>query len=288
MAKWYDFRIFVPKFDTDYNIRFIVNVNNTEMKRVLRLNTALLSALGRVLAMTNAELMEATGISNATWYRIMAHPKEITVQQLISIANGLCVPVRRFFSYDGIDMVGSKDDYVANPYKPCYYDGDAMLHLINTSSVATWMDVAKVLGMTRTNLRHSLLLDTRLPVARFLSTCEFLDIDPFLVIVDTNPLYENNQEESNNDMLAAPEYAAMLQDIAAMLREQAVFRAEIRRDIARLEKKIDMIIDAYFEELTYPDEAKHIAELPKQIVKEIQTCANKKLANNNNTKKRII
>ncbi|MBO4801982.1 MAG: hypothetical protein J5545_08995 [Bacteroidaceae bacterium] len=251
------------------------------MKRVLRLNITLLSGLGRVLGMTNADLMEATGISNATWYRIMGHPDEITVQQLISIANGLCVPVRRFFSYDGIDMVGSKDDYVANPYQSCYYDGDAMLNLINTSSVATWMDVASVLGMTRTNLRHSLLLDTRLPVTRFLSTCEYLGIDPFLVIVDTNPLYPNNQEKSNNDMLVTPEYAAIQHDINTIQHEMANFNAEltnVRRDIADLGKKIDALLGTH-KKRSSPERIKRAAQLAAASAKENQRLLDKKIVN---------
>ena len=249
------------------------------MKRVFRLNTALLSALGRVLGMTNADLMEATGIRSATWYRIMGHPDEITVQQLISIANGLCVPVRRFFSYDGIDMVGSKDAYVANSYKPCSYDGDAMLNLINTSSVATWMDVAKVLGMTRTNLRHSLLLNTRLPVARFLSTCEYLGIDPFLVIVDSNPLYPNHQEESNSDMFAVPEYAAIQHDINTIQHEMANFNAEltnVRHDIAALGKKIDALFGTHKERFS-PKKVKRAAKLAAKVAKENQRLLEKKI-----------
>ena len=248
------------------------------MKRVFRLNTALLSALGRVLCMTHADLMEATGIRNATWYRIMRHPDEITVQQLISIANGLCVPVRRFFSYDGIDMVGCKDDYVANPFQPCYYDGNAMLHLINTSSVATWMDVASVLGMTRTNLRHSLLLDTRLPVARFLSTCEYLDIDPFLVIVDSNPLYPNNQEESNNDMEELPEYTAIQHDIKTIQHEMANFNAElnnVRRDIAALGKMIEALLGTH-KKRSSPERIKRAAQLAAVSAKENQRRLEKK------------
>ena len=251
------------------------------MKRVIRLNTALLSALGRVLGMTNADLMEATGIRSATWYRIMGHPDEITVQQLISIANGLCVPVRRFFSFGDTDMVGSKDDYVANSYKPCSYDGDAMLNLINTSSVATWMDVAKVLGMTRTNLRHSLLLDTRLPVARFLATCEYLGVDPFLVIVDPNPLYDNNQEESNNDILITPEYAVIQHDINTIHHEMANFKAELtnlRCDIAILGKKIDALLGTHKERFS-SERAKRAAKLAAKAAKECQSLLDKKIVN---------
>ena len=80
-------------------------MNEPVIKRVLRLNTTLFPSLGKVLGMSNKELMEATGIRNATWYRIMGHPDEITVQQLVSIANKLLIPVKRFFLYDDANMV---------------------------------------------------------------------------------------------------------------------------------------------------------------------------------------
>ena len=60
----------------------------------------------------------------------------------------------------------------------------------------------------------------------------------------------------------------------------------VRRDIAGLSKKIDMFIDAHYEELTDPDEAKHTPVLTRQIVKEIQARANKELEMTNNTKKK--
>ena len=85
-----------------------MNINNTRTKRVVRLNTTLFSTLGRVLGMSNTELIKATGISNATWYRVMGHPDEITVQQLIAIANGLHIPVRRFFLYEVVRMTTLK------------------------------------------------------------------------------------------------------------------------------------------------------------------------------------
>lgn len=264
-----------------------VKMNNPVVKRVIRLNINLFPALGRVLGMSNTELMEATGIKNATWYRIMGHPDEITVQQLISIANRLCIPVRRFFLYDETNMVGIKDDYIENPYKPCHYDTKNLIHLIDTRAVATWQDVADTLGITRSNLRNSLLLATRLPLGRFLRACEYFGIDPFCVIIDPNPL-RVDQRERMNLLATKQEYATIQHDISIIQRELAVFRAEImnvRRDIARLDKKIDMFIDAHYEEITDPDEAVHTPVLTRQIVKEIQGRADKELEMTNNTKK---
>ena len=256
-------------------------MNNPVVKRVIRLNINLFTALGRVLGMSNTELMEATGIKNATWYRIMGHPDEITVQQLITIANRLCIPVRRFFLFDETNMVGSKDDYIENPYKPCHYDTKNLIHLIDTRAVATWQDVADTLGITRSNLRNSLVLATRLPLVRFLTACEYFGIDPFCVIIDPNPL-RVDQRERMNLLATKQEYAAIQQNISIIQRELAVFRAEImnvRRDITVLSKKIDMFIDAHYEELTDPDEAKQTAELTKQVVREIQGRADKELEN---------
>ena len=250
-------------------------MNNPVVKRVLRLNTNLFPALGRVLGITNTELMEATGIRNATWYRIMGHPDEITIQQLISIANGLCIPVRRFFLYDDANMVGSKEDYIENPYKPCHYHTKNLLHLIDTRALTTWQDVADTLGITRSNLRNSLVLATRLPLDRFLTSCEFFGIDPFCVIIDPNPLQINKRGRSDA-METSQEYATIQHDISAIQREMAIFRAEImnvRRDIADLSKKIDMFIDEYCEKPSSPKMPKRTAAMArKNSERESKSC----------------
>jgi len=248
-----------------------MNINNTRKKRVVRLNTTLFSTLGRVLGMSNTELMKATGISNATWYRVMGHPDEITVQQLISIANGLHIPVRRFFLYDDTDMVGGKDDYIENPYRSCFYNTKNLMQFIDTRGVATWEEVANELGMSRSNLRKSLLSVTRLPLTRFLAACEIFGIDPFCAIIDPNPLRVNPMELKQT-MMSESQYESILANFAITQREMAVFRAEVlnvRRDIVRLGKKIDMIIDAHYEDIAAVDDEEPTAELTKQVVKEI-------------------
>lgn len=248
-----------------------MNINNTRTKRVIRLNTTLFSTLGRVLGMSNTELIKATGISNATWYRVMGHPDEITVQQLIAIANGLHIPVRRFFLYNDTDMVGGKDDYIENPYRPCLYNTKNLIQFIDIRGVATWEEVANELGMSRSNLRKSLLSVTRLPLTRFLAACEIFGIDPFCAIIDPNPLRVNPIERKHT-LVSESQYESILANFAITQRELAVFRAEVlnvRRDIVRLEKKIDMIIDAHYEEIAAVDDDNPTAELTKQVVKEI-------------------
>ena len=256
------------------------------MKHALRLNTSLITSLGHVLGKTNAELMEATGISNATWYRIMGHPDEITVQQLISIANGLCIPVFRFFSIDGLNVIGNKEDYIENPYKPCYYDAEALQALINKRSAATWQDVANSLGITRTNLRNSLLSYTRLPVARFLAACDAFDIEPFFVIVDQNPQYiDRGGEKVATTALGytnLSEFDTTRTDFDSVRRELAELKDELeraRRDIADLGKKLDLMLGTHEQ---YPT-AKRTKRTVSKIVQNAELKhqqANKLIVNN--------
>lgn len=254
---------------------------NAMVKHTIRLNIPLIISLGRVLGMTNAELMNATGIMNATWYRIISHPEQVTVQQLISIANGLSIPVRRLFLYDDTDMVYNKDYYIENPYKQCYYDTNKLQYLIDTQTVSTWQDVAETLGLSRSILRNSLLLNTRLPLNRFLKACDVFGIDPFCVIIDPNPLHIKQQKQT--DVISTKEeYAEIKQDISIMKSEMAILRAEvmnIRRVITRLDKKIDIFIDDHYEELHDYDDQTPQATLARQTVKEIQTHKDEKITN---------
>lgn len=255
---------------------------DTDMKHTLQLNTTLITSLGHVLDKTNAELMEATGISNATWYRIMGHPDEITVQQLISIANGLCIPVFRLFSIDGLNVIGNKEDYIENPYKPCYYDAEALQALINTRSAAIWQDVANSLGITRTNLRNSLLSYTRLPVARFLAACDAFDIVPFLVIVDQNPQYiVRGGEKVATTALGYTniEFDTTRTDFDSIRIELAEVKGElerVRRDIAELGKKLDLIFGTH-KGRSYHKIAEQTAVQARQVAKEIQSLSDKQL-----------
>lgn len=151
----------------------------------IRLNTNLICSLGSVLYMPAADIMTATSIASTTWYSIMQRPESITIQQLLSIANGLHIPVRRFFSSEKTDTIGRRDDYVAEQYQPCHYDASVLQSIINSKSV-TWQQAAQAVGMSRDNLRKSMLAVRRTPVTRFLGVCNALGIDPFTILIDPN------------------------------------------------------------------------------------------------------
>lgn len=152
-----------------------------------KLNTHLLSSLPRVLFMTHNEVSQASGISIACWYRLIKRPDRITVQQLISLANGLHIPVSLFFSTDEADVIGVRDDYVMQlNYQNCYYDSEAVHRRIGDGTATSWREAAEAVGMHWTNVSSSLLAVSRTPVTRLLALCEAFHFDLFEFLVDPN------------------------------------------------------------------------------------------------------
>lgn len=180
-----------------------------------RLNIKLISSLGSVLRMSAAEMIDAVSIPTATWYRLMKAPADITIQQLLSIANGLHIPVRHFFSTDAVDVIGHRDDYVIEPYEPCCYNSDVLLNIISSSPEKTWKQAAEIAGMVPFRLKDSLLAFTRTPVTRFLIVCEAFCIDPFTVISDPNTQTSEKGEhtKTKNDITILREINSLRQDV---------------------------------------------------------------------------
>ena len=180
----------------------------------VRLNTKLIKTLSDVLLIPPARMMKEASIANSTWYYIMEHPDGISVQQLLAFANGLHIPVRRFFSSTRADLIGQREDYVTDPYLECRYDDATLQRMVNASPSATWQKAAKAINMSRSRLRDSLLTVTRTPVVRFLKVCEVFDIDPFTILVDPNP--EVNRKKRSNTTASDDTFRA---EIAALSRK---------------------------------------------------------------------
>lgn len=152
-----------------------------------KLNTHLLSTLPRVLRMTNDEVAAASGISIAQWYRLVKHPEKLTIQQLLDLANGLQIPVSRFFSTGKADVVGMREDYVINSdYQKCYYDSDAVSKKVGKGTATSWREAAAAVGMHWTNVAASLLAVSRTPVSRLLVLCDTFNFNLFEFLIDPN------------------------------------------------------------------------------------------------------
>lgn len=167
---------------------------------MIKLNTKLIANLGSALILPTVYITDKVGIANSTWYTIMGKPSAITIQQLLSIANGLHIPVKLFFSEGDVDIVGHRDDYVTEPYQDCYYNAEALQNIIDSHPDTTWQKAADATGVTRDNLRKSLLAVRRTPVTRFLIACDALGISPFDILIDPNPEKGTEQKHEGNDV----------------------------------------------------------------------------------------
>ena len=195
-----------------------------------RLNVKLLSTLNSVLYMQAADLRKAAGIAKSTWYDVMRKPDEITVQYLLSIANGLHIPVRRFFCAGRSSAAVKREDLVAEPYDDCYYAGDALRDMINERQDATWKRAGEIAGMNYQSIQKSLSSETRTPVVRFLAVCEAFGIDPFTILVDPNPEPGRRRKGGGRDD------RALLTEIAGL-----------REDVGRLSGTVEEITGKYRE-----------------------------------------
>lgn len=219
------------------------------MDRRYQFNVRLIATLSSVLAMPPSELISLTGIATTTWYRLKQHPDAITIQQLLAIANGLHIPVRRFFYVQGEPcVVGYRNEYEYLPYTPCYYDADALQQYVDATDSATWLQASRELGVTRDNLRRSLLGASRTPVQRFLQMCHVFGIDPFTVLIDTNPEVMPDGSRPTN-------------------KQQAHSHATMRIEIGELRKKLGHLSDTV---VRLTEDYKHLQDQHEALLREFR------------------
>ena len=208
------------------------------MKTSIRLNGKLISMLNHVLGISKAELIDRTSLSSSTYHRIAQEPDIITIQQLLSISNGLHIPLSRFFSTGRADIIGKRDNLVADPFTPCRYDAETLQELVTNSTAANWSKAAETIGVTRSNLRNSLLAVTRTPVARFLMVCDVFEIEPFKILVDPNL---TRPEESRRSS-AMPTPSKNIREEIAQLQKQV---NDLAATVEDLSVKYDKLLAAH-------------------------------------------
>ncbi|MCK8622542.1 hypothetical protein [Prevotella sp. E13-27] len=155
----------------------------------------------------------------------MEKPSIITVQQLLTIANGLHIPVRHFFSTGCDNIISHRDYYIKEPYLPCHYDANALQEIVSKRPDITWQKAADATGVTRDNLRKSLLGDSRTPITRFLAACNALDVDPFAIIVDPN--MEESKEPNSCTDLSKTSLTTLSKELLAMRKEMTRLKAQL-------------------------------------------------------------
>lgn len=212
-----------------------------------RLNTRLLNTLPSVLNMQTVDIRKASGIARSTWYDILSKQDTFTVQHLLSIANGLHIPVRRFFSTGQTDVVGRRDDYVTEPYADCYYLGESLREAINDRQDATWRRAGEIAGMTYQHVQRSLSSETRTPVVRFLAVCEAFGIDPFTILVDPNPepVPGRKRKDHRKDPRKDPALLAEIDSLRESVGRLSGTVEDVTRKYGDLLAKYDRLLSAH-------------------------------------------
>ena len=248
--------------------------------KMLILNEDLFKNLAGALRMTYKEISTQSGISITTLYRIIETPLKISVQQLIDLANGLSVPVSRFFSQDSKDAVGEREDYIKlYDFRFCFYDKNAVQKVMESDTVSSYRDIASIVGLHPNRVKESLLAEHRLPVTRLLNFCDSLKIDFFSIVVDPNSISANAKERKNLDTVS--EYATIMNHIATIQREMASFKVlleDTKRDIDELNKKLDAVTDANDVQAIAWRTRRIVSELAKESQKQ-QKQTNKLIVN---------
>lgn len=212
------------------------------MEHQLKFNTRLLTSLSDVLLMSSTVIIEKTNIKPTTWYRIMAKPDEITVQQLLAVANNLCIPVRRFFFSGKVVPIDRREDYIFADFQPCRYEPGVLQKLVETRRDITWQKAADATGMTYDNLKKSLLSIRRTPIDRVVKTCEAFGIDLFSVLIDPNKSHKRKDGRRAAEPSKEKPDDALLTEITAL-----------RENVGRLNDTVSEVTEKYEDLLTKYD-----------------------------------
>lgn len=220
------------------------------MNGIPRLNVRLIATLAKITRMTNQEISEATEIPIATWYRIAGAPENISVQQLIQLANGLKIPVRKFITFGDVELYGDREDYIRRDYKPCRYNGDALRDQMGRGTNVSMADAAKAMGIDPSHFTKYIRAEKRLLVKSLLSFCEAFNADPFSFIIDPNPVGNGARKKKSGP---SEGQAALVDELSAIRQELA----RLREDYERLKEANNVLARKLVER-----EKRHVAHRP--------------------------
>lgn len=221
------------------------------MSAMIILNTKLIANLNKVVRVTHDELSGKTGLSIATWYRIYKNPGIITVPQLLALANGLHIPVRRFFSTRDLLFVGKREDYVVEPYAPCYYDGEAAAASIGRNTNITKRAASATIGVHWVRVTDALRGTRRLTVAQLLRFCHTYKLNIFDFIIDPNA--RKNKGGGRDNPALDVELQDLRQGFAQLREDYSRLKAAYDEVAARLDKQKPQLLQHSASEPSFAD-----------------------------------
>ena len=199
------------------------------------LNLHLIRNLDNVLGLKIYELRERSNLNRATWDRLRANEKELTMEELLMLSNSLRIPVHHFISMDETCIMLDKSQYVLPraTYKTCWYDFEAVQKVFgNGRGRLTWARAGKVMNViaqtmsNRFNPRDGKL--TSLTAAFFLESCNRLGINADMLLHDPNEAIPDIVER---DASFAESHVALMENTGPT--------AQLEKRMERIERRIE-------------------------------------------------
>lgn len=193
-------------------------------------NSLLFSRLPDVLDISGAEIARRCGMKQQVFNRYTNQEVMLSVQILMTICNSLRMPIHFFVSEENSHVIPNREcaTIPLDEWQPIGWNNDAVEQTFGDGGGRIyWKDVAEAMDVTEQKPHDRFKLKTRFPIDGFLTTCNKLNISPFLFLID------NNRDKAKRKVGKR----------ATVLSGSPAGDAALRADIATLTKKLDGMND---------------------------------------------
>ena len=189
-------------------------------------NSLLFSRLPDVLDISGAEIARRCGMKQQVFNRYTNQEVMLSVQILMTICNSLRMPIHFFVSEENSHVIPNREcaTIPLDEWQPIRWNHDAVEKTFGDGGGRIyWKDVAEAMDVTEQKPHDRFKLKTRFPIDGFLTTCNELNISPFLFLID------NNRDKAKRRATKK----------ATVPAGSPAGEASLRADVAALPKKLD-------------------------------------------------
>ena len=200
-------------------------------------NSLLFSRLPDVLDISGAEIARRCGMKQQVFNRYTNQEVMLSVQILMTICNSLRMPIHFFVSEENNHVIPNREcaTIPLDEWHPIEWNHDAVEKTFGDGGGRIyWKDVAEAMDVTEQKPHDRFKLKTRFPIDGFLTTCNKLNISPFLFLIDNN----RDKAKRRATKKATVPAGSSTKDRSVALQSPAG-EASLRADVAALTKKLD-------------------------------------------------
>ena len=189
-------------------------------------NSLLFNKLPDVLDISGAEIARRCGMKQQVFNRYTNQEVMLSVQILMTICNSLRMPIHFFVSEENSHVIPNREcaTIPIDEWQPIGWNHDAVEQTFGDGGGRIyWKDVAEAMDVTEQKPHDRFKLKTRFPIDGFLTTCNKLNISPFLFLIDNN---RDKAKRKGGKRATVPA-------------GHPVGNADLRTDVAALTKKLE-------------------------------------------------